>query len=90
MESTTSQQRIPGGELLSLGLDEMAEVLGGSGRARMVWAALANGVDPFSAEGEGEYLSGKTAQVLKDTVQALPWKVRFASRVSPRVRVLTI
>lgn len=63
-------QRVPGGDLLCLNFDELAEVLQGSGRAKMVWAALAAGVNPFS-EGAGEFLTDKTAAVLNDNVQGL-------------------
>lgn len=63
-------QSIPGGDLLCLDFDELAEVLQGSGRAKMVWAALAAGVNPFS-EGAAEFLTDKTARVLKDNVQGL-------------------
>lgn len=54
----------------------MSEVLGGSGRAKMVWSALAEGVDPWSEEeGRAQYLTPKTAKVLEDTMERLPWKV---------------
>jgi len=68
-------QRIAGGDLLSLGFDELAEVLDGSGRARMVWAALSAGVDPFSKEATTEFLTDKTAAVLREHSEGLPWKV---------------
>lgn len=68
-------QRIPGGELLSLGLDELGERLGGSGRAKMVWSAIADGVDPFSEKGSVEFLTPRTAQQLKATAERLPWQV---------------
>lgn len=76
-ESTTLRaQRVSGGELLSQGVEGMSEVLGGSGRAKMVWSALGAGVDPWSEEGRTQYLTPKTGQVLEDTVERLPWKVR--------------
>lgn len=68
-------QRIPGCELLSLDLDGLGEVLGGSGRARMVWAALADGVDPFCPKDAIEFLTPKTAQLLTDAFAGLPWQV---------------
>lgn len=68
-------QRIAGGDLLSLGFDELAEVLDGSGRARMVWAALSAGVDPFSEGATTEFLTDKTAAVLREHSEGLPWKV---------------
>lgn len=70
-----SNTRIPGGELLSLGLDGVAEVLGGLGRAKMVWAAIADGVDPFSSQGLADFLTDKTSGILHDNVEALPWQV---------------
>lgn len=69
-------QRIPGGELLSLDFDDLAKLLEGSGRAKMVWAALAQGVDPFS-EAATEFLTNKTAAVLRENVQGLPWQVSY-------------
>lgn len=74
-EPTISKQRIPGEKLLSSGLDNIAEVLGGSGRAKMVWSALAEGVDPFSVEATADYLTPKTAELLTAAVEGLPWKV---------------
>lgn len=68
-------QRIPGSELLSLGLDELGDMLGGSGRAKMVWSAIANGVDPFSERGSVEFLTPRTAQQLQATTERLPWQV---------------
>ena len=72
---TAPNTRIPGGELLSLGLDGAAEVLGGVGRAKMVWAAIADGVDPFSNEGLAGFLTDKTSRILHDNVEGLPWQV---------------
>lgn len=74
-QETAPNTRIPGGELLSLGLDGVAEVLGGVGRAKMVWSAIADGVDPFSSEGLGEFLTDKTSGILHDNVEGLPWQV---------------
>lgn len=42
----------------------------------MVWSALAAGVDPWSEEGKALWLTEKTARVLEDTTECLPWKVR--------------
>lgn len=71
-----ARQRVPGGDLLSLDFDELAKVLEGSGRARMVWAALSQGVDPFS-QAATEFLTDKTAAVLRENVQGLPWQVSY-------------
>ena len=75
--STPRRSPLSGDELISLGLDEMAEVLGGTGRAKMVWAALAEGVDPFSSQTASDYLTPKTAQQLNEAFKCrrLPWQV---------------
>lgn len=73
-------QRIPGGDLLALDFDDLAKVLEGSGRAKMVWAALSDGVDPFS-EAATEFLTDKTAAVLRENVQGLPWQVSYMQPV---------
>lgn len=75
-QETAPSTRIAGGELLSLGPDGVAQVLGGSGRAKMVWAAIAEGVDPFSSEGLAEFLTDKTSGILHDNLEGLPWQVR--------------
>lgn len=79
-QETAPSTRIPGGELLSLGVDGVAEVLGGLGRAKMVWGAIADGVDPFSSEGLAGFLTDKTSGILHDSVEGLPWQVRAAFR----------
>lgn len=79
-QETAQSTRIPGGELLSLGVEGVAEVLGGLGRAKMVWGAIADGVDPFSSEGLAEFLTDKTSGILHDSVEGLPWQVRAAFR----------
>lgn len=73
--SAPQHRRVPGGELLSLGVSELSEVLEGSGRAKMVWKALAQGVDPFSSEEAAEFVTPRTAQLLEDAVERLPWEV---------------
>lgn len=74
--SAPAPKPIPGGDLLSLNFDELSQILGGSGRAKMVWSALSTGVDPFGDA--AEFLTDKTAAVLKDTVERLPWQVWYA------------
>lgn len=75
-------QRIPGGQLLSLDFDDLANVLEGSGRAKMVWAALSQGVDPFSEAAATEFLTDKTAAVLSQNFQELPWEVSYIRAAS--------
>lgn len=72
---TALNTRITGGELLSLGVDGVSEVLGGLGRAKMVWAAISDGVDPFSSEGLAGFLTDKTSGILHDNVEPFPWQV---------------
>lgn len=47
----------------------------------MVWAALAQGVDPFS-EAATEFLTDKTTAVLRESVHGLPWQVSYMQRIS--------
>lgn len=79
-------QRITGSDLLSLDFDDLAKVLEGSGRAKMVWAALSQGVDPFS-EAATEFLTDKTAAVLTENVQRLPWQVGYSQHLSSSTAV---
>ncbi|CBJ49163.1 conserved unknown protein [Ectocarpus siliculosus] len=79
---------VPGGDLLSLNFDELSQILGGSGRAKMVWSALSAGVDPFGDA--AEFLTDKTAAVLKDTVERLPWQVVRESVSSCGTRKLLV
>ncbi|CAM9108458.1 unnamed protein product [Ascophyllum nodosum] len=55
----------------------MAEMIGGSGRAKMVWTALAEGIDPFSSQAGSDYLTPKTTERLNKAVESsgLPWQV---------------
>lgn len=81
-ELTPRSLVLPVNKLISLDLDEMAEVLEGSGRAKMVWAALADGVDPFTRQAASDYLTLKTAQQLYKSVESpcLPWQVGCLNR----------
>lgn len=74
-DSVVKGERLEGSELVSLDPDELARVLGGSGRARMVWDALAAGYDPFSHEGSSKFITPKTAETLANSVEQLPWQV---------------
>ena len=57
----------------------MADMIGGSGRAKMVWTALAEGIDPFSSQAGSDYLTPKTTERLNKAVESsgLPWQVRL-------------
>lgn len=74
-EQPSISAKVEGGELLSLGVDGLGEVLGGHGRAKMVWNALAAGMDPFSDEGSRAFLTPKTVEILRHAVEELPWQV---------------
>lgn len=58
-----------------MGIDEVSNLLGGSGRARMVWNAFAAGVNPWSEEGKTHYLTAKTSRSLETISEGLPWEV---------------
>ncbi|CAM9287914.1 unnamed protein product [Ectocarpus sp. 4 AP-2014] len=85
---TPAPKPVHGGDLLSLNFDELSQILGGSGRAKMVWSALSAGVDPFGDA--AEFLTDKTAAVLKDTVERLPWQVAQESVSSCGTRKLLV
>lgn len=48
----------------------------------MVWAALSQGVDPFSEAAATEFLTDKTAAVLSRNFQGLPWEVSYIRAAS--------
>eukprot|EP00903_Cladosiphon_okamuranus_P009429 g8991.t2 len=57
----------------------------------MVWAALSQGVDPFSETAiELKFLTEKTAAVLRENVQVLPWQVTTESVSSCGTRKLLV
>lgn len=72
--------------LLALSPPELAAALGGSGRARMVWRALAEGFDPHEADPASTLHDGritaKTRALLQQRLARPAWTVveRVASR----------
>ncbi|CAM9742305.1 unnamed protein product [Scytosiphon promiscuus] len=83
-------QGSPRGDLFSLDFPELSEALGGSGRAKMVWAAIAAGVDPLTEDAAAEFLTDKTTAVLRETVEGLPCQVVRQSVSSCGTRKLLV
>ena len=72
--------------LLDLSPSELAAALGGNGRARMVWRALAEGFDPHEADPASPLcdarITAKTRALLQQRLARPAWAVveRMASR----------
>ncbi|CAM9637367.1 unnamed protein product [Choristocarpus tenellus] len=62
-------------ELFSSSLEGLGELLGGVGRAKMVWKALSQGRDPLDSGESSNLLTPKTEEVLRGTFKDMPWKV---------------
>ncbi|CAM9684399.1 unnamed protein product [Discosporangium mesarthrocarpum] len=84
------REPLPGDRLLSLSLDELAGLLGGTGRAKMVWSALAEGRDPLDFEDGGCFLTEKTAEIVRMRFKDMPWRVVRESVSSCGTRKLLV
>jgi hypothetical protein len=69
----------PPSTALSLGPEALSTVLEGRGRAKGVWRAFREGLDPFEADPESELhdarVSGKTRTLLRERTRPFPWRV---------------
>lgn len=79
--ATSTEQQQGGGSrtLLSLSPTELAAALGGNGRARMVWRALAEGFDPQETDPGSPLFDGritpKTRALLGQRLARPGWRV---------------
>jgi hypothetical protein len=74
---------------LSLSLSELAVVLGGLGRAKLLWQALAHGFDPWAAEAQGIVSAGAMRATLA-AFTGIPGLVTHTSLATCGTRKLLI